>query len=95
MAAEHPSNGTMGRIVGGAVAILVVGVVGVLVIRLGRSPDLLAEARAAYQRKDWEDAARLARARMKVDKEDREAVRILARSSVRLERDESAMTLYN
>lgn len=95
MAAEHPSNRTMGRVVGATVAVLLLGVVGYLAIRFGRSPDLLAEARAAYQREDWEDASRLARARLKVVKDDREATRILARASVRLGRDESAMTLYN
>jgi tetratricopeptide (TPR) repeat protein len=58
------------------------------------APDALARGRAAYDRDDWEEAARLARERLKLARDDAEGLRLLARASVRLGRDDFASGLY-
>jgi tetratricopeptide (TPR) repeat protein len=59
-----------------------------------RSSDPLSRGWSAYERGDWERAARLARQRLKEAGADVDALRLLARASVRLGRDQSAMELF-
>jgi tetratricopeptide (TPR) repeat protein len=56
--------------------------------------DRQAEARRAYERGDWEQAARAARRRIRGRGADVEALRIYARSLIRLNRDEEANAIY-
>jgi tetratricopeptide (TPR) repeat protein len=51
-------------------------------------------ARAAYERRDWPEAASLAREALKARPGDREAIRLLARASGRLGQDRAAGALY-
>jgi tetratricopeptide (TPR) repeat protein len=51
-------------------------------------------ATSAYESKQWDEAANLARQRLLIDRDDAEALRLLARSSARMEKDSSALNLY-
>jgi tetratricopeptide (TPR) repeat protein len=62
--------------------------------RAGHPPDLLARARAAYDREDWEAANELARQHLKVARADRDGLRLLARASIRLGSDTAALSTY-
>ena len=55
----------------------------------------LAEAEAAYQKKDWHRAAELARPLMKAMGKDPNVQRIYARASARIERDGPAAAVYS
>ena len=59
-----------------------------------RPGDPLHGGRSAYERGDWQAAARIARERLKGDPQDRDALRLLARASARLKKDESAQAIY-
>lgn len=59
---------------------------------LGSSP--LNKGVAAYERKDWKEAAAQGRHRLKEDKNDREALRLVARATARLGQDQAAMATY-
>ena len=54
----------------------------------------LAEAAAAYDRREWEKAAELTRRLLKSKPHDPETLRIYARASARTERDPAAMAIY-
>lgn len=57
-------------------------------------PDPLTQSRRAYERKDWDAAARLARQTLRARPNDIEALRLLARSSVRLGHDDAAIAIH-
>jgi tetratricopeptide (TPR) repeat protein len=56
--------------------------------------DAMTEARAAYDRAEWSQAADLARERLKTDGQDLAALRLLARSSIRMGRDSAGASIY-
>ncbi|APW61178.1 cytochrome c3 family protein [Paludisphaera borealis] len=56
--------------------------------------DPLKEARTAYDRQDWDAAARAARARLKTANGDLDALRLLARASLRQGKESSALAIY-
>jgi hypothetical protein len=58
------------------------------------APGLVALARVAYKKGDWDKAASLARRQLQRTGNDTEALRIYARASVRLSRDEAATAIY-
>ncbi len=62
-----------------------------------RPVDPLGPGLAAYARRDWESAARLARERLKHKGAlaDRDALRLLARASARLGRDDAATAIFD
>ena len=53
--------------------------------------DLLQEARAAYERRDWDTAAQKARDRLKAENGDQDALRLLARASLQQGKESSAL----
>ncbi len=59
------------------------------------SGDRLAASSSAYDRQDWDAAARQARQTLRSRPDDVEALRLLARSSVRLGRDDAAIAIYS
>lgn len=61
---------------------------------LGPAPDYLAEARRAYDRRDWDRAADQARRRLQARDDDPEALRLYARASIRRKRDEVGNAIY-
>ncbi|GIW85876.1 MAG: hypothetical protein KatS3mg108_0200 [Isosphaeraceae bacterium] len=85
------------RAVAGLVALLVLGVGGWAVTVGGWPPrwtDPLAAGRAAYDRGDYEAAARVARERLREAAGDPDALRLLARSVLRQGRVEVAQGIY-
>ncbi len=81
---------------GWGIAALVVLVALGLTAAWRRSPasDLVAQARGAYDKGDWVQAATLAQRQLRSMGNDSEALRILARASLRLSRDETATAIY-
>ncbi len=63
-------------------------------MRAGRPADAIAQGRAAFERGDWDDAARLARQRLKAEPQDPEALRLLARTSFHQGRNDLALALF-
>ncbi len=61
--------------------------------RLAATEDLV-QARAAYEREDWEQSAEWARRRLKATRDDEEAFRFLARSLIRTGRDDAGAAIY-
>src|SRR5579883_1006036 len=92
---ERAMGGT-GRLWAWAIAALMaLAGTGVVVGRWAwRGRDLVAEARGAYARGDWDRAAALARRQLRRHGDDPEALRIYARASARLGRDEAASSIY-
>jgi tetratricopeptide (TPR) repeat protein len=78
-------------IVGIAVVAILCGLCAALILR---PSDPIAEAKAAYRRGDWSQAARIARERLLVDRDNLDAIRQLARANARLGNDDSAVALY-
>jgi tetratricopeptide (TPR) repeat protein len=74
---------------------LVVYVADLVLFDRSQHQDLVAQARAAYDREEWQRAAELARRRLKTDEHDPAALRLLARSSIRLGNDRTGLALYN
>jgi tetratricopeptide (TPR) repeat protein len=58
------------------------------------SPSLVAAAREAYEKGNWERAAELSRRRLKTASSDPDALQLYARASIRLNRDELGNTIY-
>jgi predicted CXXCH cytochrome family protein len=93
------SRGTVGqwiaRVTIGLIVLAVVGcAIGLLAGRLRLFPDPLTRGRRAYDRGDWDVAARSAREVLKARQDDPAALGLLARSSVRLGRDDTAFGIY-
>ncbi|MHB1557225.1 MAG: tetratricopeptide repeat protein [Isosphaeraceae bacterium] len=61
----------------------------------GRPADAIVQGRAALDRGDWDDAARLARLRLKAAPQDPEALRLLARTSYHQGRNDLALALFD
>jgi tetratricopeptide (TPR) repeat protein len=61
---------------------------------LGAAPNTLEEARKAYQRGDWQQAAVSARQLARSKPNDTEALRLYARALVRVQQDETAGRIY-
>ena len=86
---------TAARVAIGLILIAVVACgIGTLVVWLRLSPDPLEQGRRAYDRGDWNAAARSAREILKTRQGDPAALRLLARSSVQLGRDDAALRIY-
>jgi lipopolysaccharide biosynthesis regulator YciM len=66
-----------------------------LLVRFRRSPDLIAEATAAYARGDFGRAASLSHRRLKEVHDDPQALRLAARSAARQDQDQKAMAIYH
>jgi tetratricopeptide (TPR) repeat protein len=88
--------GSAGRILILCLAALALGVAGlsVLVSRHRFLTDPLTEAASAYDRGDWDNAARLARARLRTAADDKDALRLLARSSLHQGNETRALSIY-
>ncbi len=63
--------------------------------RSGRAADAIVLGRAALDRGDRDEAARLARQRLKAEPQDPDALRLLARISYQQGRDDVALALFN
>ena len=94
-------RGGRGRRLGWGPGLAALAVLGALVaggsaawVTHRRGTDLLAPARAAYGRGDWQGAWDAARDRLRAAPGDLDALQILARSSARLGRDDSAQAIY-
>ena len=62
--------------------------------RFAPAPDPMAEARRAYEKGEWTEAADQARRRLRIAGDDLEALRIFARASIRQGRDEAGNAIY-
>ncbi len=91
------SEGRRARRVGIWAALLIVAgsAIGLVAAWPRLSGDRWAASSSAYDRQDWEAAARQARETLRARPNDVEALRLLARSSVRLGRDDSAIAIYS
>ena len=78
----------------GVIGIVSCTLVAVYLVRSAPSPDLLAAAESAYDRRDWPRAAQEARGVLKTRPADSKALLLLARASAREGKDETAVAIY-
>jgi cytochrome c-type biogenesis protein CcmH/NrfG len=71
------------------------GVAAILWAKTRRVPDLVAQADAAYSRRDWARADQLARKRLKQAPDDPKALQLAARAAAQQDRDAMAIAIYS
>src|SRR5689334_13698874 len=76
------------------VVLVLVGGAAILWAKTRLFPDVAAEARSAYARRDWGRADSLARRRLKEAPDDPWALRLAARAAARQDQDQTAIALY-
>jgi tetratricopeptide (TPR) repeat protein len=90
-----PNIGARGRWLGMIAITTALAAGGLYWARLHALAGPLEQGTAAYERGDWEEAARLARVRLKTGANDTAALRLAARASARLGRTSSALTVFD